>query len=1626
MQRTARSLLAICLLVLASAAPARALGPVITEFMAANENGLTDEDGEFSDWIEIYNPTLNALSLEGWFLTDRLNEPTQWRFPAVSIASHGYLVVFASEKNRLNPARPLHTNFRLGTEGEFLGLYDPALNLVSSFSPAYPPQLAGVSYGIPQPATTLGLIAAGAASTALVPADGSLGSTWTAEGFSDSTWLKGTTGAGYDTGADYGALIGTDLLGAMRTRNGSAYLRIPFNLDSSSGIDSLALRIKYDDGFVAYLNGQEVARKNAPSPIQWNSLATAQHGQPVTGSMAQDFDTAGTPYALMAYGTASPPVVKTGGPTGSYLQLMPDGVGDLQNTIGFDRTFGPADLVIIDFDYRMPVEAGHTGCCGERADGFGFALLATVEYGSSGPAPSVNGVVWERPAFPDAFGVGFDIFNGAGTENTISLDWNGVEAASTLVTAFPLNNGVFDHAHLEVRKDGTDSLVSMTLTPDSLGSPGAPVQVFQDTRVRGMNPLDARVGFGGRTGGAFTSVDLDNIKVLFTPGTTAIAYEELDISTRANLLHAGKNVLAIQGLNLTAGDSDFLILPELTATRFGSVDQNARQYFPVATPGQPNGPGYPGVAAEPVFSAQSGCYAQNFSLTLSAGDPGTSIRYTLDGSTPGPASTLYSAAITVQKNLVVKARGFKSGLLASRTIDRTYVRLDAGVSGFSSNLPLVIVNTYGLGIGQDSLTPVSSIFIDNLGDRTLLTDAPDFAGSAGIKIRGSSSTGFPKKQFSFETWDENRQDRQVSILGFPKQSDWILYGPYTDKTLMRDALSYGWSNRIGRYAVRSRYVEMFLHSGTGTLLSSADYLGVYVFFEKIKRDKNRVDLKKLLPSDDVEPAITGGYILKKDRLDPGDSGFVTSTGQLLAYVDPKEQEITPAQTSYIVGYLDDFEAALYGPDFQDPDLGFRRYIDIDSFIDHHLLVEMTKNIDGFRLSTFMYKDRGEKLGMGPIWDYNLTLGNANYLDGWKPEGWYHDLLGDGDYPWWRRLFQDPDFNQRYIDRWTQLRRTELTTDNLLADVDSTVALLDEAQVRNYQKWPILGTYVWPNQFIGNTYQEEIDFMSGWLQARLAWMDGNWLAPPVFSQEGGVVSPTFDLTMTVPSGTVYYTTDGVDPRLPGGEIAPGAVQYGSSSQLTLVSSTVTPQLRVLVPTADQGQGWIQPGFNDSTWTLGSSGLGVGYEAATGYETYIKVDVKAQMYQKTSTVYIRIPFSAPDPASLDSLTLRMRYDDGFVAFLNGQQVASRNAPSPAAWNSTATVTHDDAQAVIFEAINITGFLSALRSGANVLAIQGLNASNTSSDLLIEPRLEASSSRPADPIPIRGATFIRARSWLDGSWSGLSEATFVPDVPLLLRVTELMYHPAPPPPGSPYTADDFEFIELENVGPGPLSLLGARFTLGIQFDLSSGAVTTLSPGQYVLLVKNLEAFSSRYDTRSMAIAGEYQGNLDNDGEPLLLLDGRGVVTQSFTYDDLWYPVTDGLGYSLHIVNAAGDPAGWGSRSSWAPSGALGGSPGGPEGAVLGGFQRPGDANQDARVDLSDAVALLFYLYLGTSRPLPCGGGSGSPGNLAVLDVNGDSQLDLADPISLLGYLFRGGPPPASGADCLRASGCPDSCNG
>jgi PKD repeat protein/subtilisin-like proprotein convertase family protein len=445
-----------------------------------------------------------------------------------------------------------------------------------------------------------------------------------------------------------------------------------------------------------------------------------------------------------------------------------------------------------------------------------------------------------------------------------------------------------------------------------------------------------------------------------------------------------------------------------------------------------------------------------------------------------------------------------AGSLASWSI--TFGNQPAQAFSFtSSDLPIVLINTINnVPIPDEPKVPaLMKIIYNGEGVRNYLTDTVfHYNGSAGIETRGSSSQGMPKKSFGFETRDAQGNNLNVSLLGMPAENDWILSANYSDKTLFRNALTYNLANKTRQYAPRTRFCEIMLNG---------EYIGVYTLTEKIKRDSGRVNVAELNSWDTTGTELTGGYILKIDKLTgaggagwssafpPPNSG--TSQAEIYFQYDyPSPDSIHPAQAQYIKNFVDSFEAVLASPDFQNPENGWRQFMDEPSVIDFMLMNELSRNVDGYRISTFLHKEkitRGNKLKMGPVWDFDIAWQNANYCQGQNTTGWAYDfnaVCGGGGgllVPfWWQRFRQDSLFNKRLYCRYQEFRNSFLSPSALNSLADSMALVLNESQERNFQRWSILGVYVWPNPNpIPTTYIGEVTKLKQWFADRLAWIDG---------------------------------------------------------------------------------------------------------------------------------------------------------------------------------------------------------------------------------------------------------------------------------------------------------------------------------------------------------------------------------------------------------------------------------------------------------------------------------------------------------------------------------------------------------
>jgi len=421
----------------------------------------------------------------------------------------------------------------------------------------------------------------------------------------------------------------------------------------------------------------------------------------------------------------------------------------------------------------------------------------------------------------------------------------------------------------------------------------------------------------------------------------------------------------------------------------------------------------------------------------------------------------------------------------------------------SSNIPIVVINTNGQSIPSDQKITADMGIVDN--GPGLLNHPTDpfnnYDGHIGIKRRGNTSDSMsPKKSYTVELRDDAGEDQDWPILGMPEESDWVLLANYFDKSLMNNTLTYHLAEAMGDYAPRQRDVEVVLNG---------QYIGVYALVEKVKRGADRVDIAKLHSDDISGDQLTGGYILYVDRDAGPDGGFISPYAPAVSgndqyiymqYAYPKPEDIVSQQKTYIQAYVDSFETALAGPDFTDPVTGWRAYADEASFVDIFLVNEMSRNVDGYRLSSYLYKDKdsnGGKLHAGPAWDYDIAWGNANYCNGSALAGWAYQF-GDicptdgSQIPfWWSRLQEDSVFVDAVRCRWNELRYNVLSPAYVNAYCDSVAALIDTAQQRNFTVWPILGVPVWPNPTpVPTTYAGEVQELKDFMVGRWLWLDQN--------------------------------------------------------------------------------------------------------------------------------------------------------------------------------------------------------------------------------------------------------------------------------------------------------------------------------------------------------------------------------------------------------------------------------------------------------------------------------------------------------------------------------------------------------
>ncbi len=426
-----------------------------------------------------------------------------------------------------------------------------------------------------------------------------------------------------------------------------------------------------------------------------------------------------------------------------------------------------------------------------------------------------------------------------------------------------------------------------------------------------------------------------------------------------------------------------------------------------------------------------------------------------------------------------------------------------------SNLPIVRFNTKTRVIQDEPKIPVQMEIFDNgPGQLNQVSSTPTISTVAGVEFRGSTSQadfyflpGLVKKPYGIELWTDSTgvKAKKLSLVQMPEETDWVLNASYNDRSFMRDFIAQNLAGRLGLLHSDAKFVELIIND---------EYRGVYVLMEKVKQGKNRVPISDLYPTENSGDDVTGGYLLKIDKTSGSPSttwksnytSGITATQKCEFQIEyPQYGIITQQQLIYIRDYINNWEKKLMTEDMNDPKASFRDYMDVSSFVNYFILNEVTRNVDGYRLSTYLYKDKeslGGKIKMGPAWDFNIAFGNADYLNGWKTDGFVYKAMendgGKNDYwqvPfWWNKLIQDASFRKALATRWKTVRSSFLNTNTLFATIDSAQVALKDPLSRNFQKYPLMGKKIWPNYYVGATLSDEVNWLKNWIQGRLVWLD----------------------------------------------------------------------------------------------------------------------------------------------------------------------------------------------------------------------------------------------------------------------------------------------------------------------------------------------------------------------------------------------------------------------------------------------------------------------------------------------------------------------------------------------------------
>lgn len=1497
--------------------------PVITEFMADNKTTIADENGDFSDWIEIHNPTSTVIPLLDWVLTDKSTNLTQWKFPAVSLQPGEFLVVWASAKNRRIVGAPLHTNFKLSKDGQYLALVRPGGTTVQqAFSPKFPAQATDASYGSRFNSSVL--LTTGATGRYQVPTSASVpGSSWNQPGFNDSGWSTGASGYGFGIGVP-----------GMTVRQ----------ISKNGGINGLT------DALSLISLSPPVPQILSSTSVTMATLNLLGDG----GDGHYDFNSippggGGDDYVIVATGAVVIPAAGAytfGINTDDGGQVLIDGVEVVRddNYHAPEDHFGTVTLTAGPHTFQVVMFEGGGGDCVEF-------------FAAPGTWTSFDSTVFRL--------VG-DVASGGLAASTLQSGGGGLVATDLAV---PMSGRAGAYLRLPFPATGPGTATALSL-----------VMRYNDGFKAWFN------GSAVVTDNAPASPVWDSTALVARTAGETLRRRGFNLTSALPSLANGSNLLAIHGLNSSTVDSTFLVILELVAGSLDPVTAPAIYGNGLATPGWINGaPSSLGVVADTKFSVKRGFFTSPISVAITSTTPGAVIHYTTDGSPPDAAhGSIYTTPLAISGTTVLRARATLAGWTPTGVDTQSYLFpddiltqsadgspppgwpstsgtgqvLDHGMDPEIVNHPdpaiggPAAVKSALLALPSISLTtdlpnlfnidgsqgiyanpnergfawerPASIEWI-NPPDATNPTGTGEFQINAGVRIRGgySRSTDNPKHALRLFF----RQEYGATKLRYP------VFGRDAaqefDKIDLRTAQNYSWSFTgdgqntflreessrqalldMGQPGSHVRYVHLYLNGR---------YWGLYDFDERTEAAFSETYLGgKREDYDVVKSESENNY------------STAATDGNLAAWQDlwnkGKTHRAAPSNANYFLmqGLAADGVTQTTDPVLLDP----------DNLIDYLLLTFWSGNFDGC-VSAFLGNDHannwfGSRMRANNprqgfrffVHDFEHTLFDPNE-DRTGP----FNSANESDFTYSNPLFlhQDLTANPEYRIRWADHIHKHLFNGGALTPsawnnrINRFAAIVDPAIIAESARWGDAQQTVPRTRQDWTAAQNSLlTYLTPRNAIMLAQLRNDGLYPsldaPVLTPFGGYQQAGTEIAIQSTAGsTVHYMPDGSDPRAVGGALRAGALAYSTASTTEPLIPWSAGNWKYLGTGVNLGTIWRPSSFDDTSWPIGTAELGYGDGDEATVIPIVDTDPGTAGIQKAATCYFRRTFTVADVSQITSLSFTAEYDDAYAVYLNGVRIGG-NLPVNPAFNYYSGNPIEDT----IETLSISP--AFLINGTNTLAIEIHQSANTSSDLSMNFSLTAARSTTPTPVVLNGIgprTF-RFRAQQGSTWSALSEATYqvgtVAPTPANLIVSEISYAPQTP-------NENAEYIELFNPGLSALDLSGARFTAGIDFTFPTGS--TLIAGARVLVVKDVVAFEALHGT-GKPIAGSFANGsaLSNSGERLLLESATGIILLDFSYGITfpWPESANGLGRSLVLTHPA-DPA---DPRSWRPSAAMNGNPG------------------------------------------------------------------------------------------------------